>query len=492
MSERSRPHVSVGVQLGTTADPRPAADADTPFRIALFGDFSARSQTERNAGGAAPWAPKATLIDRDNYEDVLEGLKVELRLPDPAGGLTEFTLGFREIDDFHPDEIFARADVFRSLADLRERLSDPHRFADAAREIQSWSSSGDAVEATADPSEPPPPSDPAQLLNQIIGGAPDEPPPAAAPAPTSAKDALKQLLAGVVSEHVVPAADPRQDVYLAQLDDAIAAHMRAILHHPDFQALEAAWRAVHFLIRRLETGTELKLYLVDCTKAELTAALTSADELPATEIYKFLVDQAAGTQGADPWSLWIGNYAFAPTQSDLTLLAHIAPVAAAAGAPFLAAADATFVGAGKLAETPDPDDWQLAKTFLMPTPGNNSGIIPRPPTWDWPCRVFWGACPTAPNMRPSTRSTSRSFVRRRITAVCCGSIPRLPVRRFWVNRLPKTVGNSARTTRCAWPTYRSTCLTKRANRRFTPRRKCCLRIAPSSASSKPASCRSFQ
>ena len=49
--------------------------------------------------------------------------------------------------------------------------------------------------------------------------------------------------------------------------------MRDILHHPDFRALEAAWRSLHFLIRRLETDEQLTVSVLDVTKAELTADL---------------------------------------------------------------------------------------------------------------------------------------------------------------------------------------------------------------------------
>jgi type VI secretion system protein ImpC len=39
--------------------------------------------------------------------------------------------------------------------------------------------------------------------------------------------------------------------------------MRAILHAPEYQRLEAAWRGVHFLARRIETGPALKIFIAD-------------------------------------------------------------------------------------------------------------------------------------------------------------------------------------------------------------------------------------
>ena len=51
--------------------------------------------------------------------------------------------------------------------------------------------------------------------------------------------------------------------------------MRGILHHPSFQAIEAAWRALLMLVRDLdETG--LELYLIDLTLPELDRTHGSA------------------------------------------------------------------------------------------------------------------------------------------------------------------------------------------------------------------------
>lgn len=55
---------------------------------------------------------------------------------------------------------------------------------------------------------------------------------------------------------------------------------RICISPSDFQAVEAAWRAVHFLVWRLGTDTELKLYLLDISKAELAADLTATEGLP--------------------------------------------------------------------------------------------------------------------------------------------------------------------------------------------------------------------
>ena len=99
--------------------------------------------------------------------------------------------------------------------------------------------------------------------------------------------------------------------------------MRAVLHDPRFQALEAAWRSVFRLVRALETGEDLRIYLVDVGKAELSAGLKDG------RAARLLTDRE------DAWTVVAGNYAFGQSDTDAAMLAQIAQ----AGVPFVAEAD---------------------------------------------------------------------------------------------------------------------------------------------------------
>jgi len=74
-----------------------------------------------------------------------------------------------------------------------------------------------------------------------------------------------------VAPYAQPRPDPRQPELIAQADAAITGVMRAVLHHPLFQSLESNWRALEFLVRRLETGEDLKLAILDMPHAEAVA-----------------------------------------------------------------------------------------------------------------------------------------------------------------------------------------------------------------------------
>ena len=129
--------------------------------------------------------------------------------------------------------------------------------------------------------------------------------------------------------------------------------MREILHHTDFQALEACWRGLHFLTSRLETDAQLTLSLLDVTRAELAEDLGAAEDLSSSGIFKRLIE----AEEDRPWAVLVGAMTFGPSGEDAALLGRLAALARRAGAPFLAAASPRLVGCESFAAFPDPDDW---------------------------------------------------------------------------------------------------------------------------------------
>jgi type VI secretion system protein ImpC len=326
----------VDIDVDPAAEPalvRP--EPDTPFRILILGDFSGRANRgvcDPSLAGRRPVA-----VDRDNFEDVLAKLAPELRL-------ARSSIRFRELDDFHPDRLFERVELFAALRDMREKLSDRATFASAAATL--------APPAPAqDPATPP-------LRKVSLSDLVEESETREAERPARALDDFTALVRDLVAPHLVPGEDPRQAAMVAKVDAATGEAMSLLLHHPDFQALEAAWRGLFFLVRRLETDVTLKLYLLDVSKAELAAGLRDAADLRASAMYRLLVEQTVETPGAEPWAVVAGNYAFDDCVEDIVLLGYLGGIARAAGAPFLAAASPRVLGAESLGDTPAPENWK--------------------------------------------------------------------------------------------------------------------------------------
>ena len=132
--------------------------------------------------------------------------------------------------------------------------------------------------------------------------------------------------------------------------------MRSLLHSAEFQGLEAAWRGVFFLIRRLETGVDLKLYLFDMARLELAADLAKATDLHDTFLYRKF---ARGIGGAGEWSMLAANYTFGGSPEDVELLARVALIASRVGAPFLAGASPAAVGCHTAADLSELRRWRV-------------------------------------------------------------------------------------------------------------------------------------
>ena len=56
---------------------------------------------------------------------------------------------------------------------------------------------------------------------------------------------------------------------IAAIDQKMSAQINAIVHHPDFQQLESAWRGLKFLIDRVDFRENIKVELLNASKDDL-------------------------------------------------------------------------------------------------------------------------------------------------------------------------------------------------------------------------------
>jgi len=328
---------SVEIETGERSQRAESREPDSPFHIAVLGDFSGREN--RGVLDAKLQGRKAVLIDRDNFEDVIARFAPELHLPLGGADGPRIPVRFTGLDDFHPDRIFERLKIFHALRDTRQRLNDRSTFEAAAAEVRSWSGTTPPPAAPQIPSPDVSRLSARELLEQALSATESRTRPAV--------DDFQAMLREIVAPYVEPKPDPQKADLVAQVDAAISGQMRALLHHGDFQALEAAWRGLFFLIRRLSTDENLKVYILDIAKPELAADMVAT--------YELLIE---GAPRGEPWSVLSANYTFDASGDDLQLLGRMAAVAHHAGAPFLAAASPRVLGCESLAVTPEPRKWR--------------------------------------------------------------------------------------------------------------------------------------
>ena len=252
------------------------------------------------------------------------------------------------MEDFHPDQLLKKVAPLSALLRVRERLSHSASAAAAVREaeqlldvsreqpgaaVSSSGSQGESVQETM-----------ARLLGGTLPSAP-----AAVGKPVSGGFDINALIKGIVAPSVVPDATPEQTAARAAVEAELGAQLRAILHHPEFQRLETAWRGLDLLVREYGAEENLKLHLLDVTKDELVSDLRRQENLPETALFKSLRDQ--------DWAVLVGLYTFTDSVEEIEALGRMAKIASGLGASFVVGASAHFIGCDSLEAHPDPGDW---------------------------------------------------------------------------------------------------------------------------------------
>jgi type VI secretion system protein ImpC len=110
-----------------------------------------------------------------------------------------------------------------------------------------------------------------------------------------------------------------------------------------------------------ETGTTLKLRVLNLPKRELLRDLTRAVEFDQSELWKQIYESEFGTPGGEPYGALIGDYEWSNHPDDIEALRLMSNVAAGAFAPFISAASAQLLGLQSWTELSKPRD--LAKIF---------------------------------------------------------------------------------------------------------------------------------
>jgi type VI secretion system protein ImpC len=180
---------------------------------------------------------------------------------------------------------------------------------------------------------------------------------------------LSETACHVLAEHIPARGDVSGRVIeaaIAAIDRRLSEQLNLILHHVDFQRMEATWRGLSFLVGGIENSFMQKIKVLDISKQELGRTLrkfrgTAWDQSP---IFKKIYEEEYGQFGGEPFGVVIGDYAFDHGPQDVQLLGDMAQIAAAAHAPFIAAAAPSVMQMESWGELANPRD--LTRIFQTP------------------------------------------------------------------------------------------------------------------------------
>ncbi len=194
------------------------------------------------------------------------------------------------------------------------------------------------------------------LLDQVVGATKQT-------APDQAQDLVKNLVEQALSGTVTFDRNLTRtfDRAIAEIDRKLSNQLNAIIHSEKFLKLEGSWRGLNYLIMNSETGTQLKIRMLNASKRELNRDLSKAVEFDQSQLFKKIYENEFGTPGGEPYGTLIGDYEWTNHPDDIESLRLISNVAAAGFSPFISAAGAGMFGFDDWTELSKPRD--LAKIF---------------------------------------------------------------------------------------------------------------------------------
>ena len=306
---RNRPprvHITYDVETGGAQRKR-----EIPFVVGVLAPLSGDSKSRvRNLRDK-----KFVSIDRDNFDKVLASLNplLEFNVPNTlegSGSVLSVSLTPSALDDIDPRNVVLQvpelAELYRQRSLLRDFIAKAdsndklmsaieHILTDKDKQKSVLKVLEGAAEAISEARSQP---DEQALYDAIIAAIPEASRSGSSELGTilhSTKMVLEPdqtaysivLINELLSELVVrgseaidggttPNVQALVNGAIAVKDAAISRQLNYILHHPKFQALEASWRGLHYLVSNTETSSRLKVRVLDATFDDLYRDLDKA------------------------------------------------------------------------------------------------------------------------------------------------------------------------------------------------------------------------
>lgn len=185
---------------------------------------------------------------------------------------------------------------------------------------------------------------------------------------TEVENAVGTLVAEALKDASVIKEDVLETIegIIASLDRKLSEQVNEIIHAPEFQQIESAWRGLHYLVYNSETDANLKIRVMNVSKSELYRNLRTypGAKWDQSPLFKKVYEQEFGQLGGEPYGCLICDYSFSHVPVDVQLMRDLSRIASAAHAPLFAAAEPTLLGMDSWRELSNPRD--LSKIFDTP------------------------------------------------------------------------------------------------------------------------------
>jgi type VI secretion system protein ImpC len=126
------------------------------------------------------------------------------------------------------------------------------------------------------------------------------------------KNLVKEFVAQVLDGSMTVAKDAEMmiNARIAQIDHLLSIQLNEIMHHASFQKLEGSWRGLKHMMDHSETGTQLKIRVLNVTKKELLRDIEKAPEFDQSALFKKVYEEEYGVFGGAPFGALVGDFEF--------------------------------------------------------------------------------------------------------------------------------------------------------------------------------------
>lgn len=163
---------------------------------------------------------------------------------------------------------------------------------------------------------------------------------------------------------------------IAQLDQTLSRQLSHIMHHDDFQALEARWRNLYELACLPVNFQRIRIRMMDISWQEVAYDLNTANTTRSSVLYNTIGNRELNTLGGEPYNIIVVDHGvqmemdFDDDYDDLYTLELLGQLGEAALCPFILSVSDSFFGENsadwlsdthrieKILQGPDYQGWQ--------------------------------------------------------------------------------------------------------------------------------------
>jgi type VI secretion system ImpC/EvpB family protein len=143
---------------------------------------------------------------------------------------------------------------------------------------------------------------------------------------------------------------------IATIDSLIGEQLDAVLHDARMRRFEGNWRGLHWLVRGMEPEGRVKVKVLNISWLELCRDLERAIEFDQSQLFRKIYEDEFGSPGGEPYGLLVVDHEVRHRPSagaltdDVTAIAQLAAVAAAAFAPTVLSASPALLQVEEFAD----------------------------------------------------------------------------------------------------------------------------------------------